>query len=207
MKNLIINSISVFQISVVIISLYYLILSFFGLYKKQINKIYKPEKSFALLVAAHNEEAVIGKIIESLKDIDYPKYLYDIFIIADNCTDSTARIARKFNVNVFERFNKNEKGKGFALDWMFKKIFKMQQKYDAVAIFDADNLVSKNFLNEMNNKMLEGMKLFKDTWIVKILMIHGLQNPIQYHFGQPTEYFNLQGIILGSRIKLEERVL
>jgi len=171
-----INLISIFQISVFLISLYYLIISFFGLYKKANHRLYKPEKSFALLVAAHNEEAVIGKIIESLKEIDYPKYLYDIYIIADNCTDNTASIAGKLNVNVFERINKEKNGKGFALEWMFEKIFNMEKKYDAFAIFDADNLVSKNFLIEMNNKMMEGYKVVQgyldsknphDSWITE----------------------------------------
>jgi cellulose synthase/poly-beta-1,6-N-acetylglucosamine synthase-like glycosyltransferase len=176
MKNLIIDLISVFQISVFLISLYYLLLSFFGIYKKKINRFYKPEKSFALLVAAHDEETVIGKIIESLKEIDYPKHLYDIFVIADNCTDNTAKIAKKLNADVFERFDKRKNGKGFALEWMFEKIFNMEKKYDAVAIFDADNLVSKNFLIEMNNKMMEGYKVVQgyldsknphDSWITE----------------------------------------
>lgn len=176
MEKLIINLISLFQISIILITLYYLILSFFGIYKKKINRFYKPEKSFALLVAAHDEESVIAKIIESLKEIDYPKNLYDIFIIADNCTDGTAKIAKNLNVDVFERFDKGKSGKGFALEWMFAKIFKMDKKYDAVAIFDADNLVSNNFLIEMNNKMLEGYKVVQgyldsknphDSWITE----------------------------------------
>ncbi|MDF2675400.1 MAG: putative glycosyltransferase [Clostridiales bacterium] len=136
----------------------------------------KPEKSFALIVAAHNEEIVIGKILESLKTLDYPKELYDIFVIADNCTDNTAAISRKHDVNVYERFDKNKRGKGYALEWMFDKIFKMDKKYDAVGIFDADNLVSENFLNEMNAKMVKGYKVVQgyldsknphDSWITE----------------------------------------
>lgn len=159
---------------VFIISIYYLFISFFGLYRKKDVKSAEPKKSFALLVAAHNEERVIEDIIHSLKILDYPKELYDIFVIADNCTDRTAAISRAAGALVYERFNKTKRGKGYALEWMFEKIFKLDRKYDSVVIFDADNLASKNFLREMNNKLCEGFKVVQgyldsknphDTWI------------------------------------------
>lgn len=163
-----------FQLIVFAIMMYYFILAFFGLKRKQEKKNYTPTKKFAMIVAAHNEEVVIGRLIESMLHQDYPRELFDIFVIADNCTDNTAKEARKHGVYVYERFNKDEKGKGYALEWMFDKIFKMQKKYDAVAIFDADNLVSKNWCKEINSKMLEGYKVVQgyidsknpnDSWI------------------------------------------
>ncbi len=164
----------VFNCVVIAMSSYFLIISLFGLYKKKSGKNIAPQKSFALLVAAHNEEAVVSDIVESLKKLDYPKELFDIFVIADNCTDKTAEKARKRGALVYERFNKEKRGKGYALEWMFENLFKMDKKYDAVCIFDADNLVSKNFLNEMNKKLCDGFKVVqgyldsknpKDTWI------------------------------------------
>ena len=164
----------VFNCVVIAMSSYFLIISLFGLYKKKSGKNIAPQKSFALLVAAHNEEAVVSDIVESLKKLDYPKELFDIFVIADNCTDKTAEKARKRGALVYERFNKEKRGKGYALEWMFDNLFKMDKKYDAVCIFDADNLVSKNFLNEMNKKLCDGFKVVqgyldsknpKDTWI------------------------------------------
>ncbi|ACA55073.1 glycosyltransferase family 2 protein [Clostridium botulinum] len=156
------------------ISMYYLIISLFGIYRKKNNKNIGDKTKFALIVAAHNEELVIGNIIESLKMMDYDKKLYDIFVIADNCTDKTAEIARKKGAIVRERFDKKRRGKGYALEWMFNIIFKMEKKYDAIAVFDADNLVHKNFLKEMNKKMCKGYKVVQgyldsknpeDTWI------------------------------------------
>lgn len=178
MKEFIFNFTFVFQIAVLLISIYYFVLSLFGLYKKKDDgaKHCVPKKTFALLVAAHDEEMVIGKIIESLKEIEYPKNMYDIFVIADNCTDKTANIARRYNINVYERNVPDKRGKGYALEWMFDKIFKLDKSYDAIAIFDADNLVSKNFLNEMNYKMLKGYKVVQgyidsknpdDSWITE----------------------------------------
>ncbi len=76
--------------------------------------------------------------------MDYDKKLYDIFVIADNCTDKTAEIAREKGAIVRERFDKKRRGKGYALEWMFNIIFKWK-KYDAIAVFDADNLVHKIF--------------------------------------------------------------
>ncbi|ENK1242579.1 glycosyltransferase family 2 protein [Clostridium sp. FAM 1755] len=156
------------------ISMYYLIISLFGIYRKKNNKNIDDKTKFALIVAAHNEELVIGNIVESLKMMDYDKNLYDIFVIADNCTDKTAEIARKKGAIVQERFDKKRRGKGYALEWMFNIIFKMDKKYDAIAVFDADNLVHKNFLKEMNKKMCKGYKVVQgyldsknpeDTWI------------------------------------------
>ncbi|SNV73884.1 glycosyltransferase family 2 protein [Clostridium cochlearium] len=156
------------------ISMYYLIISFFGIWIKKDEKKYEPKNKFALVVAAHNEEIVIRNIVHSLKELDYPKELYDIFVIADNCTDKTAERARKEGAIVYERFNKEKRGKGYALEWMFNKIFKMTNGYNAVVVFDADNLVHKNFLNEMNKRMIKGDKVIQgyldsknpeDTWI------------------------------------------
>jgi len=164
----------IFTNTVFVISLYYLGISFFGIVRVKDKKVYKNEKCFALVVAAHNEERVIKDIVKSLNQVDYPKELYDIFVIADNCTDKTAIKAREYGAKVFERDDKEKRGKGYALEWMFKKIFEMEKKYDSVAIFDADNLVSKNFLTEMNAKLVAGYKVVqgyvdsknpKDSWV------------------------------------------
>ncbi|WP_139904439.1 glycosyltransferase family 2 protein [Clostridium thermarum] len=165
---------AIFTKGLMTISAYYIILSFFGLIRLKSKKKFEPQKSFALLVAAHNEEMVIKDIVHSLSNLDYPKDLYDIFVIADNCTDNTAKIARNSGAIVYERTNKEKRGKGYALEWMFDKIFKMDKKYDSVVVFDADNLVSKQFLREMNNKLCEGFEVVQgyldsknpvDSWI------------------------------------------
>lgn len=173
-KEIIHNASRVLTYAVYIITIYYLGISFFGIWRKKDDGEVKPEKSFALIVAAHNEEVVISDIVESLKRLDYPKEFYDIFVIADNCNDKTALKARKKGAIVYERVNKEKRGKGYALEWMFDKIFNMDKKYDAVAIFDADNLAHRNFLKEMNKKLCEGYKVVQgyldsknphDTWI------------------------------------------
>lgn len=165
---------SVFQVFVFAITMYYLVLGLLGLFRKAEKKNYTPKRKFALIVAAHNEEIVIGKLVKSLLNQSYPKELFDVFVIADNCTDSTADVARECGAIVYERFNKDQRGKGYALEWMFAKIFKMKKEYDTVAVFDADNLVSKDWCKEINSKMSEGYKVVQgyidsknpnDSWI------------------------------------------
>jgi len=174
MGNYILTITAFFQIFVFAITCYYLLLGMVGLFRKKEKKNYTPKNKFALLIAAHNEEVVIGSLIESMLKLDYPRDMYDIFVIADNCTDDTAKIGKDYGVNVCERFAKDKRGKGYALEWMFAKLFKMEKKYDAVAIFDADNLVHKNFLKEINSKMQDGYKVVQgyidsknpeDSWI------------------------------------------
>ncbi|GAA0734603.1 glycosyltransferase family 2 protein [Clostridium oceanicum] len=156
------------------VTMYQLFISFFGIWRRKDKKKYDDKTKFALIVAAHNEQLVIADIINSLKMLNYNKKLYDIFVIADNCTDKTAEIARKNGALVYERCDKKRRGKGYALEWMFSKIYKMENKYDSVVIFDADNLVHKDFLKEMNQKVLQGYKVVQgyldsknplDSWI------------------------------------------
>ncbi|MHB1654667.1 MAG: glycosyltransferase family 2 protein [Desulfitobacteriaceae bacterium] len=168
------------QMIIIFFTFYYFVLSMFGLYRKKEKKILAPEKSFALVVAAHNEEPVIGPLVENLLQLDYPKELYDVFVVADNCMDKTALIARNAGASVHQRFNDAKRGKGYALEWMFHRLFKMERQYDAVVIFDADNLVKENFLVEMNSKLCQGDKIVQcyldsknpfDTWVTNTFSI------------------------------------
>ena len=162
------------QILILLFTLYFFVIGFCGMWRRKEKKITVPQKTFAVIVAAHNESAVIGQLVDNLTHLNYPQELYDIFVIADNCSDNTADIARAGGAIVCERTNKAKKSKGFALEWMFERLFKMQRQYDAVAIFDADNLVHPEFLMEMNNRLCKGDKIVQgyldaknpyDTWV------------------------------------------
>ena len=108
---------------------------------------------YAVLISARNEEEVIGELIESLKKQDYPQELLDIYVIADNCTDATARVAQQAGAMVFERFDRVRVGKGYAMDWFFHKLEEQGkgELYDGYFVFDADNIVDPAFVREMNN--------------------------------------------------------
>ncbi|SDD42442.1 glycosyltransferase family 2 protein [Sporomusa acidovorans] len=162
------------QLIIVFFTLYYFVIAFFGICKRHEDKILTPKNTFAVIVAAHNEEQVIGQLVENLHVLNYPRNLYDIYVIADNCKDKTAQIAKNAGAIVYERFNLEQRGKGYAMEWMFEKLFSQKKQYDAVVVFDADNLVDTNFLLEMNNRLCKGEKVIQgyldaknpnDTWI------------------------------------------
>lgn len=111
---------------------------------------------FMAIIPAHNEEAVVENLIASLKKQDYPKDSYDIYVIADNCTDNTAKIAREAGAIVYERFDSMHKTKGAALKWFLAQKIEEDAPYDAFCIFDADNIVDVNFLKAMNRKLCQG---------------------------------------------------
>lgn len=112
----------------------------------------------AVLVCARNEEAVIGRLVDRLVAQDYPKELYEIFVLADNCTDSTAKAASERGATVFERENKDEIGKGYALDYLIRaiKAGRGEEAFDAFIVFDADNLPEESFLTEINKTFSQG---------------------------------------------------
>lgn len=106
---------------------------------------------YAAVISARNEAGVIGDLIRCLKQQNYPAGYLDIYVVADNCTDRTAQVARQAGAYVYERFNQLQKGKGYALDYLFHALERDgRDKYDGYLIFDADNLVDPNFTAEMN---------------------------------------------------------
>jgi len=163
------------QIFFLILGAYYFVISLFSFIPRKDNKEYPDVKRrYALIVAAHNEEQVIENMVTSLNALNYPKDKYEVFVIADNCTDATAAIAREAGATVYERFDTTARGKGFALEWMFGELYKLERKFDSVAIFDADNIVDANFLTEINKQHNKGFKVVQgyidsknpyDSWI------------------------------------------
>lgn len=134
------------------------------------------EHKFAAVISARNERDVIGQLISSIKSQNYPKDKLDIFVIADNCTDDTAQVAREAGAIVYERFNKVQVGKGYALDWLFKIIDRDHKEagYEGYMIFDADNILDVNYVAEMNKVFDNGYdiltsyrnsKNFDSNWI------------------------------------------
>lgn len=131
---------------------------------------------YAVLIAARNESAVIAQLLESIRGQDYPQDLLDIYVVADNCTDNTADIAASCGARVFERQNKMQVGKGYALRFLLEKIQETypEDRYDGYFVFDADNLLDPHYVTEMNkvfsngNQVVTGYrntKNFGDNWI------------------------------------------
>lgn len=120
----------------------------------------KKDHRYAVMVAARNESAVIGDLVHSIKVQNYPSELIDIFVIADNCTDDTAKVAKKAGATVFQRENDEEIGKGYVLDYGYDCITKKygKKRYEAFFVFDADNVLDVNYFREMNVTFDNGAK-------------------------------------------------
>lgn len=153
----------------------------------------KKDHRFMAIIPAHNEETVIGNLIESLKNQNYNKELYDIYVIADNCTDNTARVARGLGAIVYERYDENKKTKGAALDWFLQQKIKEDAPYDAICVFDADNIVDKNFIKAMNKKLCQGEDVVQgyrdiknptDNWITSGYALFYWTNHRFYHLAR-----------------------
>ena len=147
---------------VVLFTLLYLYQGFYvvvGLVRRRWQDRHQPSRlhRFAVIVSARNEEGVIGELLESLNRQNYPKELLDLYVVADNCTDDTAGVARRAGAFVYERFDQVHKGKGYAMDYLFRRL-KEEGKdcYDGYFVFDADNLVDANFVTEMNRTFDRG---------------------------------------------------
>lgn len=147
---------------VVLFTLLYLYQGFYvvvGLVCRRWQDRHQPSRlhRFAVIVSARNEEGVIGELLESLNRQNYPKELLDLYVVADNCTDDTAGVARRAGAFVYERFDQVHKGKGYAMDYLFRRL-KEEGKdcYDGYFVFDADNLVDANFVAEMNRTFDQG---------------------------------------------------
>lgn len=157
-----------------IYSLYFAISGFVGLFKKNKLNIKKSKKKnfFAIIVAARNEEQVIGNLIDSLKKLDYPKDKYGIFVVPNNCSDNTGKVALDAGASVLE-CNVPTKTKGDVLKFAFNEL-KDCNEIDAYLIFDADNVVHKDYLNKMNDIINSGYRVAqgyrdsknpRDNWI------------------------------------------
>ena len=140
----------------------------------------KPHKKstlhrYAVLICARNEQTVICDLIDSLHAQTYPQDKLKIFVMADNCTDATACVARGAGATVYERFDTAHVGKGYALDALLRNIAHDEPEgFDGYFVFDADNLLRPDYIERMNETFSDGndiitsyrnSKNYGDNWI------------------------------------------
>ena len=193
----------------------YMVLSFFLPRKKwpRRDKLHK----YAVLVSARNEENVIGQLIDSLRKQDYPRELLDIFVVADNCTDKTAAVAAsKEGVVVFERFDTSLLGKSYAMDFAFKRILAQyaDRGYEGFFVFDADNLLSPDFVREMNNVFDAGREVvagyrnsknFAESWASGGCAYMHLRESRQVHYCRA--FFDIGTLVSGTGFLISSRYI
>lgn len=110
---------------------------------------------FAIVVPAHNEATGIVATITSIRSLQYPSDQFSVVVIADNCTDNTAELARAAGVTVIERFDDARRSKGFALTDVLPTVLQ-NPAVDAVVIIDADTQVDRNLLSAVSARFAAG---------------------------------------------------
>lgn len=121
----------------------------------------KKQHKYGIVIAARNESAVIGDLIVSIRSQTYPGHLITPFVVADNCTDNTAEIARGCGAVVYERSDPDHRTKGYALQYLFEQIRRDYgiEAFDGYVILDADNLLKQDYIEKMNNAFDSGEKI------------------------------------------------
>ncbi len=156
---------------------------------------FKPAKmnhKYAIVIAARNEQSVIGNLLDSIKQQDYPQELLTVFVVADNCTDKTAELARSKGAICYERFDNEHKTKGFALQYLFECIERDygRKSFEGYFVFDADNLLKEDYISRMNDSFDAGEKIitsyrntknFTEGWIASTYALHWLRSIRQNH--------------------------
>lgn len=178
----------------------------------------KEEHTFAILICGRNEEKVIGNLIDSIKANNYPQEKLRIFVCADNCNedDQTANICREKGCTVYERQNKNQIGKGYALNFLFENISKDFPDYqpDATFVFDADNILTKNYITEMNKALDSGVQIctsyrnsknFGSNWISASASLSFMRECQFIH--RPKAVLNLSTHVSGTGFYFSKDVL
>lgn len=188
--------------------LYFVIIAM-GVIAKKKEKVVISNKvnKFAILIAARNEEKVIENLIISLKKQNYPLDKYEIFVVVNNCVDNTKKVSLKHGVNVIE-CDAVVKSKGDVLRYTFGKL-KKRNDIDAYAIFDADNVVHGDFLEEMNKMINKGYSVVQgfretkniyDNWLsCSYALLYYMQdlfvNKARYNLGK-SSFLNGTGFII-----------
>lgn len=194
----------------ILYSAYYVVMGF-GFVKKK-KKIVTSDKNnkFAIVIAARDEEFVIGNLLDSLKKQSYPKEFYDVFVVVNNCTDNTEGVSLKHGANVIKCVS--AKSKGDVLKFTFEELGD-RKDIDAYVIFDADNVVHKDFLSKANDMLNSGYNVaqgFRDTknisdnWITSsYAILYYLQslfmNQSRYSLGK-SSFLNGTGFVIKKEV-------
>lgn len=166
----------------------------------------KKKHKYGIVIAARNEEKVIGNLLDSINKQDYPKELLKVFVVADNCDDNTALIAKKKGAVCYERHDTEHRTKGYALQYLFERIEEDygRDNFEGYFVFDADNLLKANYISKMNDAFDSGVKIitsyrntknFDENWIASTYALHWLRSIRTNHRARSVLHLatNIQG--------------
>ena len=120
----------------------------------------------AVVVPAHNEEALIARCLASLSDQTYPRSLYRVVVVADNCSDRTAQISRALGIEVMERLDEHARGKGHALRWAMDRLLAADHPPDAIVVVDADSIAERELLAGLATALTAGAEAAQAEYLI-----------------------------------------
>ena len=194
--------------------LYFTLTGFYGFFKARHFKItpHDPVTKFAIIIAARNEESVVGHLVTSLLESNYPKELFDVYVAVNNTTDNTAAVAKKAGAIVID-VKAKVKSKGEVLRYVFSEL-KDHKDIDSYISFDADNIVHHDFLSRMNDtvccgyRVAEGFrdsKNISDNWISgSYSLFYYMQN---FFFNKARMTMDLSGSINGTGFMVKKEII
>ena len=193
--------------------LYFGITSLFVIFRDKNIAESSPKTKFAVLIAARNEEKVLPHLLSSLNNQSYPDELYDVYVLPNNCTDNTKKVALDCAAKVIDIEEVDVKSKGEALKYAFDYFKTNNIKYDAYVIFDADNVVHPDFLKRANDAYCSGIKVGQgyrdsknpcDSWISGAFSIYHWINDTFINNSRnninQSSYINGTGFMVASSV-------
>ncbi len=165
-----------------------------------------------VIIPAHNEEMLLPRLLRSLATQDYSRALFDVIVVADNCTDETGQLASSFGAKVLERHDSERIGKGYAIKYALDNI--QIDRYDAIFIVDADSILDKNALRNLNQvfqgsaaviQCYNGVANPDDSWFTRLLDVsRTLSNEI---FEPAKEKLGLSSHLMGNGMSINKKVI
>lgn len=204
------TAMDIFALILECITLYTAVIGVFFLLplKKQVRTV--PQTRFAVLIAARNEENVIDVLVDSLMQQQYPKELFDVYVIPNNCTDDTEEAARRAGARILtcQGIIRN---KGDVLHQAFGQLI---GQYDAYCVFDADNVADGDFLARMNDAVVGGAQAAKcrqmasnpyDSWVAGCYDIY-IEN-FNLMYNRPRAFLGLSARLVGTGFMVTDQLL
>jgi cellulose synthase/poly-beta-1,6-N-acetylglucosamine synthase-like glycosyltransferase len=171
-----------------------------------------PRLRFAILIPAHNEEKVLTRCLDSIRNLNYEERLCETFVIADNCSDKTVEVAKRYKVGILERTDVVNRGKGYALAWGLGRV--NLSDYDAVVIVDADCILQENLLLAFNGRLQAGQKVLqarvgifnrKQSFLTYLLYLGNLMENFLFYGGR--EKLGLSSFLRGTGMCFSTEIL
>ena len=168
--------------------------------------------TFAIVIPAHNEERHIADVLRSCTGLDYPADKYQVYVVADNCSDRTAEVARTCGATCLERTDVEYHGKGHALQWAFEHV--LPNGHDAVVVLDADCTVESHALRVFDQCLQEGSRALQAHYVLSnpdaspISYVARVGNVLEYeYFYAPKSDLGLAVMLVGTGMVFHRGVL